>query len=300
MNPTISIVMATYNGERYLREQLDSILAQTVQDFEVVVCDDRSTDGTWNILSEYASKDKRFRINKNEKNLGVQGNFAKGISMVSESSIYIAPCDQDDIWMPDHLERLRNIIGDKVLASGNSLVFEESGKEIGTLAHQDSFDYVPKDSIKQAMRLFLFYNPYQGTAMLGRRDFVQKAMPIPDGIGYHDCWLAAAACMHGGIAYTFVPILKYRRTSASLTGERAQRLSKFWHWRIHWLLPSRKLLAEKLLERYPNLPEREQRFLHQVIRMVERNGTKWGKILNGLYKLRHYRSVYSCKGFNII
>ena len=66
----ISVAMATYNGERYIRLQLDSILNQSVRDFEVVVCDDCSTDATWDILQEYQSKFPSIRCFKNEKNLG--------------------------------------------------------------------------------------------------------------------------------------------------------------------------------------------------------------------------------------
>ena len=66
----ISIALATYNGEKYLREQLDSILKQTVQDFELIVCDDCSTDSTKAILNEYAENDSRIKVFFNEKNLG--------------------------------------------------------------------------------------------------------------------------------------------------------------------------------------------------------------------------------------
>ncbi len=66
----ISVAMATYNGEKYIREQIDSILNQTVQDFELVVCDDCSSDGTWSILEDYANHDNRIKVFRNEGNLG--------------------------------------------------------------------------------------------------------------------------------------------------------------------------------------------------------------------------------------
>ena len=67
----ISIAMVTYNGEKFLREQLDSILRQIYTDFELIICDDCSTDGTWEILTEYAKKDSRIQIYQNESNLGL-------------------------------------------------------------------------------------------------------------------------------------------------------------------------------------------------------------------------------------
>lgn len=109
----ISIAMATYNGEKYLREQLDSILAQTVQDFELVVCDDCSTDSTVRILEEYVEKDARIKIFCNEQNLGFVKNFEKAISLCQGECIALS--DQDDVWLPEHLQVLLENIGEKDL-----------------------------------------------------------------------------------------------------------------------------------------------------------------------------------------
>lgn len=99
----ISIAMCTYNGERFLREQLDSIAAQTRLPDEVVVCDDGSTDDTMAILETWA-KEAPFevRIYQNEKNLGYAKNFEKAISLCVNDIIFIS--DQDDYWMPDKME----------------------------------------------------------------------------------------------------------------------------------------------------------------------------------------------------
>ena len=77
----ISIALASYNGSKYIREQIDSILAQTYQDFELIVCDDCSTDDTWQVLQEYAEKDNRIKIFENETNIGFKKNFEKAISL---------------------------------------------------------------------------------------------------------------------------------------------------------------------------------------------------------------------------
>ena len=121
----ISIAMATYNGEEILEKQLDSILLQTIQDFEIVVCDDQSKDSTWNILEQYAKRDKRFHIYRNEKNLGFKKNFEKAIGLTQGD--YIALCDQDDIWYPRHLEILLNNIGNNMLCIGNCDMIDENG-----------------------------------------------------------------------------------------------------------------------------------------------------------------------------
>ena len=77
----VSVAMATYNGERFIKEQIDSILRQTIQSIEIVICDDCSTDNTWEILQEYAKYDLRFKIYRNDTNLGFCKNFEKAISL---------------------------------------------------------------------------------------------------------------------------------------------------------------------------------------------------------------------------
>lgn len=98
---TLSVVMATYNGERYLREQLDSVYAQTHLPDEVIVVDDCSTDGTVEILEDYHQRYGLHYI-VNERNLRVNANFEKAIRLATCD--YIAPCDQDDVWFKDKLE----------------------------------------------------------------------------------------------------------------------------------------------------------------------------------------------------
>ena len=101
----IGIAMTTYNGEKYLKEQIDSILNQTVSDFELIVCDDVSSDSTMDILNDYAEKDDRIHVFRNEENLGFLKNFEKAIRIcLDRSAEYVALADQDDIWTENHLE----------------------------------------------------------------------------------------------------------------------------------------------------------------------------------------------------
>jgi glycosyltransferase involved in cell wall biosynthesis len=98
----VSILLATYNGSGFLRDQLDSILKQSHSNLEIIICDDASTDSTWEILMSYAEADERIRLFRNHDNIGYNKNFA---SMVSKASgEYIAFSDQDDIW---HVEKIK-------------------------------------------------------------------------------------------------------------------------------------------------------------------------------------------------
>ena len=117
--------MTTYNGERYLQEQIDSILNQTYSNFELIICDDCSTDSTIEIISSY--NDSRIKLFVNDKNLGFKKNFEKAIKLCTGE--YIALSDQDDIWKSNHLEVLYEKINNKELICGNNLLINENIKQ---------------------------------------------------------------------------------------------------------------------------------------------------------------------------
>lgn len=212
----ISIALASYNGEKYIREQLDSILNQTIQDFEIVVCDDVSTDSTWNILQEYQKKDSRFKIYRNEQNLGFKKNFEKAISLCKGD--YIALSDQDDVWAENHLEVLKSQIGDYMLSCGNSLIINGDGESKGyDLKKLEKFDVVPENNLDFAYKIFFCGNPLQGACMLLKREFLDTALPIPEGVGYHDAWFAAVASIQDNLIYTPIIINNYRQHDRNVT-----------------------------------------------------------------------------------
>lgn len=212
-NCMISIALAAYNGSKYIREQLDSILSQTYQNFELIVCDDCSTDNTWQILEEYAAKDIRIKIFKNEKNLGFKKNFEKTVSLCSGQ--YIALSDQDDIWLPDHLELLLSKIDGCTIACGNAELVSDDGTSLN-ITSDNNYRFLYKDGNYLYM-LLLRGCKFQGALMLLPSEFAKKVLPIPERIGYHDMWFAACACMENGINYSTEIISKYRVHSSNVT-----------------------------------------------------------------------------------
>ena len=102
MNETIDILLATYNGEKYLKEQIESILNQTYSNIRLIISDDCSTDKTKEIIKEYEEKDDRIISYSHEKNLGYVKNFEFLLSKV-ENEIYMLS-DQDDVWLPIKVE----------------------------------------------------------------------------------------------------------------------------------------------------------------------------------------------------
>lgn len=296
----ISIAMATYNGGKFLREQLDSILLQTVQDFELVVCDDCSIDNTWGILEEYAQKDIRIRIIKNEHNLGVWKNFEKSISLTKGE--FIALCDQDDIWTKNHLEKLIENIGDKMLAVGNALMIKANGESMHMLLnYQEALDYVPMSDLKKAYSIIYFRSPYQGACMLIKRDFLKYAMPIPPSVS-HDSWFSHLACFYGGINYIDAPLLRYRRHDNNVTGNKIFRRSKWITFVKHLIfknsLPDRPYIMNVIQSRVHGLTNDQQGFISNVINYHSRKKKIHGRLLNMLFEIKHYRLIYSCDKFH--
>lgn len=219
MNAAVSVALASYNGEKYIREQLDSILNQTIHDFELIVCDDCSTDSTWNILEEYAEKDSRIRVFNNDGNLGFKKNFEKAIRLCSGE--YIALSDQDDVWMPNHLEKLLELIGDADIACGNAMLTNDKGDGTGVLLSENTHLDIVYEGNLLLYRIICLHNPFQGASMLIKRAFLfEKALSIPDGVRYHDAWFAVCACLRHGIQYTYDVITLYRQHEKNASGKK--------------------------------------------------------------------------------
>lgn len=211
----ISIALCTYNGEQFLRTQLDSILAQSFLNWELVVVDDVSTDGTWDILQDYAAKDGRFKLFRNEKNLGYNRNFQKALGFCEGD--YIAICDQDDIWHPDKLKLQLAGIGNSLLIYHDSEFIDRSGDPMG-LKISDKFHFY-RGSSPEA---FLYLNCVSGHAILMKKDLLTKALPFPDGFHY-DQWLAFVAASAGSVDFVAKVLVQYRQHERNTTDILARR-----------------------------------------------------------------------------
>lgn len=233
---TISIVLATYNGEKFIREQIDSILSQSFNDFEVIISDDKSTDDTYSIIEEYSKKDARIKIFQNKTNLGFLKNFEQAMGLCSGD--YIACCDQDDIWEQNHLEILLNSIGSNDCIGANSLLVDEQLKSLNKTHSQLLNVYsIPQTS----QELFLhecYFNLIQGSASLFKRELLKHVLPFPANIKFHDHWIALNASILNGCKYIPTEILKYRCHPQNITGFQKfhlfhafQTISKVSHYR---------------------------------------------------------------------
>lgn len=200
--PLISVALCTYNGARYLREQLDSLFAQTYPNFEVIAVDDASSDETLCILNEYSGRDARLRVSVNVANLGLQKNFERAMALCMGE--FIAPCDQDDVWSPEKLTVLYEAIGSRSLAYCDSEFIGADGCPLGISMSDECTMVSTEDPV-----IFAAANCVAGHAMLVRRSTVQSALPVPEHF-YYDWWVASVAAANGGVVYCDRKLVKYR------------------------------------------------------------------------------------------
>ncbi len=207
-------MLCTYNGERFLKAQINSLLQQTWTNLEIIVSDDCSTDATKAILRSYES-DHRFSITYQPQNLGAISNFE--FATAQAKGEYLAFCDQDDIWLPEKIEKLYDTIGNKMLVYSDSILVDEEGQSL-----QKNLSQLRRMGDVHDTRGFIFSNVVWGHAMLVNRKLLPDVLPIPSGIP-HDIWFAAKATSLTGISYVNEPLTLYRQHSQTVTTTLAQK-----------------------------------------------------------------------------
>lgn len=200
--PAISILLPTYNGARYVAEQLDSILAQSFGDFELLVVDDGSVDATGQIIAGYAQRDHRIKVIPAAGNHGQKQRLVELLEVARAPLIAIS--DQDDVWHALKLERLSAAMGDAALAFGRSDLIDEEGK----LLNRTLLD-VLRSPRRDGDRLSLLFRPQvSGHAMLARREFIpigafKSAEP-------YDWLVSLVAEFSRGIVYDDAAVVQHR------------------------------------------------------------------------------------------
>ncbi|WP_339865433.1 glycosyltransferase family 2 protein [uncultured Algoriphagus sp.] len=207
--PLISIAMCTYNGEKYLRKQLDSLVNQTYPHVEISIFDDCSSDGTIAIILEYIELFPQIKLKQNPSNLGYQRNFEANFQACSGE--LIAPCDQDDIWDLNKLEKLYAILDDNILVYHDSELIDEKDQSM-KLSMGSRLNFVRGKNPSP----FLFFNCVSGHSMLFKRELLQHIFPFPKK-GFYDHWMVFVASHYGSIDFTTECLVKYRQHQQNLT-----------------------------------------------------------------------------------
>ncbi len=201
----VSVAMAAYNGEKYLPDQLDSILQQLGSEDEVVVSDDGSTDNTIRIIESYCAQDPRIRFVEGPGR-GVKQNIASALSKVSGRYIFLA--DQDDVWMPGKVRRvLHTFYEHRCHVVVHDCIV--TGADLKEVIYPSFFEY---RGYGAGVWRNIWKNKYIGCCMAFHRNLLPYILPIPDDIQMHDQWIGVVNDRHRGKSiFLKEPLLYYRR-----------------------------------------------------------------------------------------
>lgn len=220
----ISICMCTYNGEKYIEEQLSSILLQIEKADEIIICDDGSTDNTVCILERF-KRDfplTKFKIYRNNHTLGPTKNFEKCISLASGNIILLS--DQDDIWNPSKIEMIKNVFNkqqDCSMVFSNGIIMDQNGRN----TRKKMWDVVGF-KIGDPIHISLFSrNVVTGATMAFRSEYRDMILPIPkDWI--HDHWISMVLSSISDIYAINQTLIKYRRHREQSIGMREPTITE--------------------------------------------------------------------------
>ena len=221
----VSVAMCTYDGVPHIREQLDSILKQTHTPSEIVVCDDGSSDGTFEILEEYRNDhDNLIELHSNRRNLGTTKNFEKCIRLCSGDLIALS--DQDDVWEENKIQRQ----SEKMKGSGsglsfhNTIVTEENLNELHD--HWSAISYTAGmiDNIGLSIQRLLRRNFMSGHSMMFRSRMKDVLLPIPEE-WMHDYYFAIKSLISGEAMDINDTLVKHRYHRGQTTGAKLPSIS---------------------------------------------------------------------------
>lgn len=213
MEEKIDILLATYNGEKYLKEQLDSILNQTYKNIRIIISDDCSKDTTPEILKEYQKKDDRIELHIQKNNLGVVKNIEFLLKEVK--SPYYMLADQDDYWLPEKAEKSL----EKLKEEKADLVFgdlEVVDKNLNTM-YSSFNDYMlltrKINKYINSYKVNYLYNCITGCTVLAKKETIEKIIPLPTNSKrlIHDHWIGLMVALNGKLAYVPEKYIRYRQ-----------------------------------------------------------------------------------------
>ena|SRR5579864_1797359 len=219
-----SVAMCTYNGARYLREQLESVASQRLLPDEMVICDDDSSDETVQMLREFAGRAPFLvRLFVNDITLGATKNFEKAIGLCQMPIIVL--CDQDDVWHPDKLECIDRVFRERprsaAVFSDAELIGDDSHLLQGTL--WESFSFTPHEqnlfNYGRGLQVLLKHRTVTGATMAFRQEYRDLVVPIPAN-HVHDSWISFLLASVSEIALIERPTIRYRRHAKQVCGLR--------------------------------------------------------------------------------
>ena len=302
-HPLISVALATYNGEKYLSEMLDSIEAQDYPHIELMIADDASTDSTPRLLQERAWRRSCKRLQTSDR-LGVIGNFDRAIAACMGD--YVAFADQDDIWREDKLSRMLARMQTLEQQRGRDtplLIFSDLAliDEHRALLADSFFTHAKKSPHCAKFEDFLVSNHVPGCAMLVNRALIQRAMPVPPTFHMHDWWFIMVAAAFGAIDYIDAPLIQYRQHTSNTVGvprrhglaRRFRNAMQAEAWRRYLFPP-----VERIHRTMQNIALFEARYrndlplaVHETLRALQACEKSWWRCLRFFARSKTGESV---------
>lgn len=295
MNKTISIAMCTFNGSKYLSNQIDSILCQTIEADEIVIVDDCSTDETIDILQNYSILCDKIRIFKNDYTLGPINNFEKAARLCSGDYIFFS--DQDDVWLPNKIEFMIEAIGSGDFLYSDAQIIDVVGNIIqeSELKYHQVKPCPPRDPF-----YFFTNNCVSGHNLLVTKRFIENSFPFPKNVMY-DQWLALLASVASGIKFLPMPLCQHRIHRSNFTNnlkfdavKRRGSKARGYSWssrksRIYKRFYFQKELLERLINIIPDCYEFKNEFLLLHDHFVNFDKCFFNfKLFLSLYKIRKH------------
>lgn len=216
----ISVCLASYNGEKYIKEQLDSILPQLSQNDEVIISDDGSTDKTIDVVRNF--NDLRIKIVENNLGKGYSRNFENAINNASGEYIFLS--DQDDFWMPNKVELMLERLKVSDLVISDALISDGNLKP--TLGSHFKIHGTKKGFLNNWIQ-----TRYIGACMAFRKEMLTKLLPFPPNqfLCAHDYWIANIGEFYYKVELINIPLIKYRRHGENASTGGQKSTNTFWH-----------------------------------------------------------------------
>lgn len=211
---SISVCMATYNGAAFVREQVESILAQLADGDELIVIDDRSSDGTADVVRGIG--DPRISVSVNDRNRGEVYSFGRAMMLARNDFIFLS--DQDDVWIPGRAARMIAALdaADADVVASNFSWMDTDGNPI-TVAYDGVHARDSRAYARNIIDIFAGRTNYYGCAMAVRRRFIPVVTPIPAFVESHDLWIALAGNLARSNVHVDEHTLRKRKHATNVT-----------------------------------------------------------------------------------
>ena len=293
MNPKIEILMATYNGEKYISEQIDSIINQTYKNWRLLIRDDGSKDKTLEILKKYKKKDERINILRDTKgNLGFVKNFEELLKNSSEEFIMFS--DQDDYWLENKIEIYINELSK----------FSEKERKKPLLLHSNSFVCDENLNIKKKEFVnskvagqyeensYFFAYIVQGSTALVNKELIDIGLPFLKNVVLHDRYFHLLAEFLGKRIFINKSLIKYRQHGGNEIGAKGSIIKKILKKR-YFDKEDRELIIE-IQKKYKNrISEKQSGQIEKYLKITDRKQNRFMRFLLSLdFKINLKKRIF--------